>query len=120
MSQGSYVGRIGSLSVHPRGSGAAVSGLLVLGALLALLVAAVPLGAVTRTVRVVAKSKSVGRVVAVIPVDDPLLNRLAKAAGVSAPDRLWVRVGSNAQNVRLGKAFDLVQGRKYRVFAAKL
>src|SRR6266566_9813529 len=40
MSVGSYVGRIGSLSVHPRGSGAAVSGLLVLGALLALLVAA--------------------------------------------------------------------------------
>ncbi|TML56938.1 MAG: GGDEF domain-containing protein [Actinobacteria bacterium] len=192
------------MSVHPRGSGAAVSGLLVLGALLALLVAAwgvafgagtteldradarlasevraasagfsglvaaadaragslaaspalqravlsrnrgairdalhgrpdiavyggsellvgsIPPGAVTRTVRVVAKSKSVGRVVAVIPVDDPLLNRLANSAGVSPPDRLWVRVGSDAQNVRLGKAVDLVQGRKYRVFAAKL
>src|SRR5438132_9926920 len=49
MSERSYVGRIGSLSVYPRGSGAAVSGLLVLGALLALLVAAwaVALGAGT-------------------------------------------------------------------------
>jgi diguanylate cyclase (GGDEF)-like protein len=85
-----------------------------------LLVGSISPGAVTRTVRVVAKSKSVGRVVAVIPVDDPLLNRLATAAGVSPPDRLWVRVGSNVQNVHLGRAFDLVQGRKYRVFAAKL
>jgi diguanylate cyclase (GGDEF)-like protein len=203
MSQGSYVERIGSLSLHPRGSGAAVSGLLVLGALLALLVAAwavafgagqteldradarlasevraasagfsglvaaadaragslaaspalqravlkrdraaisnelggrtdlavygdssllagsVPPGAVTRTVRVVARSKSVGRVVAVIPVDVQLLARLAKA-GVARSDRLWVRVGSQAQDVQLGKAFDLVQGRKYRVFAARL
>jgi diguanylate cyclase (GGDEF)-like protein len=204
MSQGSYVERIGSLSLHPRGRGAAVSGLLVLGALLALLVAAwavafgagqteldradarlasevraasagfsglvaaadaragslaaspalqravlkrdraaisnelggrtdlavyggsrllagsVPVGAVTRTVQVVARSKSVGRVVAVIPVDVQLLGRLAKAAGVARPDRLWMRVGSQAQDVQLGKAFDLVQGRKYRVFAAKL
>ena len=47
-----------------------------------LLVGSIPPGAVTRTVRVVAKSKSVGRVVAVIPVDDPPLNRLANAAGV--------------------------------------
>src|SRR5437763_12170769 len=49
MSERSYVGRIGSLSVYPRGSGAAVSGLLVLGALLALLIAAwaVALGAGT-------------------------------------------------------------------------
>ena len=204
MSQGSYVGRIGSLSVHPRGSGAAVSGLLVLGALLALLVAAwgvafgagateldradarlasevraasagfsglvaaadaragslaaspalqravlrrnrgairrelhgrtdlavyggsellagsIPPGAVTRTVRVVARSKSIGRVVAIVPVDVALLNRLAKGAGVATPDRLWVQVGKRAQNVQLGRAFDLVQGRKYRVFAAKL
>jgi len=204
MSEGSYVGRIGSLSLHPRGSGAAVSGLLVLGALLALLVAAwaaafgagateldradarlasevraaaagfsslvgtadaragslaaspalqqavrrqdpsaitrllhgrtdiavyggskllvgsIPPGAVTRTVRVVSRSKSIGRVVAVIPVDDPLLRRLALAAGIGPPDRLLVRVGSRAQSVQLGKAFDLVQGRKYRVFAAKL
>jgi diguanylate cyclase (GGDEF)-like protein len=84
-----------------------------------LLAGSVPPGAVTRTVRVVARSKSVGRVVAVIPVDVQLLARLAKA-GVARSDRLWVRVGSQAQDVQLGKAFDLVQGRKYRVFAARL
>jgi diguanylate cyclase (GGDEF)-like protein len=85
-----------------------------------LLVGSIPPGAVTRTVRVVSRSKSIGRVVAVIPVDDPLLRRLALAAGIEPPDRLSVRVGSRAQSVQLGKAFDLVQGRKYRVFAAKL
>ena len=204
MSEGSYVGRIGSLSVLPRGRGAAVSGLLVLGALLALLAAAwavafgagateldradarlasevraaaagfsglvgaadaragslaaspalqravlrrdraavrrlvggqtdiavyagtkllagrVPAAAVTRTVRVVARSKSIGRVVAVIPVDSTLLERLGRAADVAPPDRLWVRIGSEARAASLGKAFDLVQGRKYRVFAARL
>ena len=204
MSEGSYVGRIGSLSVHPRGRGAAVSGLLVLGALLALLAAAwavafgagsteldradarlasevragaagfsglvgaadaragslaaspalqravlrrdraavrrltrgrpdiavyagtkllaghVPAAAVTRTVRVIARSKSIGRVVAVIPVDSTLLERLGRAGDVAPPDRLWVRIGSEARDALLGKAIDLVQGRKYRVFAARL
>jgi hypothetical protein len=85
-----------------------------------LLAGSIPPGSVTRTVRVVSRSKSIGRVVAVIPVDDSLLRRLAGAAGIGPPDRLWVRVGSRAQSVQLGKAFDLVQGRKYRVFAAKL
>jgi len=193
------------LSVYPRGSGAAVSGLLVLGALLALLVAAwaaafgtgtteldradsrlasearsasagfsalvaagdaragtlaaspslqrallrgdrpavqrllqdrtdvavygkatllagqVPPGAAaTRTVRVVARGKAIGRVVATIPVNGALLERLGRDAGVEPPDRLWVRIGSGARSAPLGKAFDLVQGRKYRVFAAKL
>src|SRR5438874_2201689 len=117
MSEGSYVGRIGSLSVLPRGRGAAVSGLLVLGALLALLAGRVPAAAVTRTVRVVARSKSIGRVVAVIPVDSTLFERLGRAADVAPPDRLWVRIGSEARAASLGKAFDLVQGRKYRVFA---
>ncbi|TML12066.1 MAG: GGDEF domain-containing protein, partial [Actinobacteria bacterium] len=206
MSERSYVGRIGSLSVYPRGSGAAVSGLLVLGALLALLVAAwaVALGAgtteldradarlasearsasagfsalvatgdaragtlaasaplqravlrgdgtavtrllhgrtdvavygktrllggqvpatvaATRTVRVVARGRAVGRVVAIIPVNGALLARLGTEAGVDAPDRLWVRVESEAGSAPLGKAFDLVQnGRKYRVFATRL
>jgi diguanylate cyclase (GGDEF)-like protein len=206
MSQGSYVGRIGSLSVTPgRGSGTAVSGLLVVGALLALLVAAwavalgagtteldradarlasevrgaaagfsglvgaadaragslaaspalqravlrgdggavrrllqghpnlavyagskllggqVPAAAVTRTVRVVARSKTVGRVVAFIPVDRTLLASLGKAVDVAARDRLWVRTGSDARSAPLGKGFDLVQGgRKYRVFATKV
>src|SRR2546426_468656 len=204
MSQGSYVGRIGSLSYYPRGSGAAVSGLLVLGALLALLVAAwavafgagateldradarlasevragaagfsalvaagdaragslaaspalqravlrgnrqaitrllhrrtdlavyagtellagrIPAAAATRTVRVVARGKTIGRVVAVIAVGSTLLERLGRTAGVAPPDRLWVRIGSEARDTPFGKAFDLVQGRKYRVFAAKL
>jgi diguanylate cyclase (GGDEF)-like protein len=202
MSHGSYVGRIESLSVRPRGSGAAVSGLLVLGALLALLVAAwaAALGAgasdlnhadarlasevrgaaaafsglvgaadaragslaaspalqravlrrdrsairrltrgdpeiavyagtkllsgpasaaaVTRTVRVVARSRSIGRVVAVIPVDRTLLKRLGKAGDVASSDRLWVRVGNS--DVPLGRAFDLVRGRRYRVFATRV
>jgi diguanylate cyclase (GGDEF)-like protein len=194
------------LSVYPRGSGAAVSGLLVLGALLALLVAAwaaafragtteldradarlasearsasagfsalvaagdaragtlaatpalqravlrgnaagirrvlggrtdvavygnsrllaghVPsVAAATRTVRVVADGRTVGRVIAFIPVTGALVDRLASSAGVESPDRLWVRVGSEALGAPLGKAFDLVQaGRKYRVFATKL
>jgi diguanylate cyclase (GGDEF)-like protein len=85
-----------------------------------LLAGSIPPGAVTRTVRVVSRSRSIGRVVAIIPVNDALLQRLARAAGIGAPDRLWVRVGGRAQSVQLGKAFDLVQGRKYRVFAAKL
>jgi diguanylate cyclase (GGDEF)-like protein len=194
------------LSVYPRGSGAAVSGLLVLGALLALLVAAwaaafrtgtteldradarlasearsasagfsalvaagdaragslaaspalqravlrgdgaavsrvlegrtdvavygktrllagqPPSGAAaTRTVRVVAGGKAIGRVVAIIPVDAALLARLGRSAGVDPPDRLWLRVGSEALGAPLGRAFDLAHaGRKYRVFAAKL
>jgi diguanylate cyclase (GGDEF)-like protein len=194
------------LSVYPRGSGAAVSGLLVLGALLALLVAAwaaafqagtseldradarlasearsasagfsalvaaadaragslaaspalqravlrgdgvevrgqldgrtdvavygpsrllagqVPAGAAaTRTVRVVARGKAIGRVVAFIPVTGALVDRLGREAGIDPPDRLWVRVGSEALGAPLGKAFDLMQaGRKYRVFATKL
>src|SRR5437867_12189165 len=171
MSARSYVGRIGSLSVYPRGSGAAVSGLLVLGALLALLVAAwaaafgtgtteldradsrlasearsasagfsalvaagdaragtlaaspslqrallrgdgpavqrllqgrtdvavyakatllagqVPSGAAaTRTVRVVARGKAIGRVVATIPVNGALLERLGRDPGAEPPD----------------------------------
>src|SRR6185437_5369507 len=204
MSQGSYVGRIGSLSVHPRGSGAAVSGLLVFGALLVVLVAAwvvalstgaseldradsrlasevraaaagfsglvgmadaeagslaaspalqravlrrdrgavrrllrgrqdlavyagtkllagnVPAASVTRTVRVVARSRTIGRVVAVIPVDSTLVGSLSSAAGVAPPDRLWVRIGREARDAPVGKAFDLDQGRKYRVFATRL
>jgi diguanylate cyclase (GGDEF)-like protein len=85
-----------------------------------LLAGHVPAAAVTRTVRVVARSKSIGRVVAVIPVDSTLLARLGRAGDVAPPDRLWVRIGSEARAAPLGKAFDLVQGRKYRVFAARL
>jgi diguanylate cyclase (GGDEF)-like protein len=77
--------------------------------------------AATRTVRVVAGGKAVGRVVAFIPVTGALVDRLGSEAGVESPDRVWVRVGSEALGAPLGKAFDLVQaGRKYRVFATKL
>src|SRR5207247_3460960 len=206
MSERSYVGKIVPLAIYPRGSGAAVSGLLMLGALLALLVAAwvaafqvgttaldradarlasearsaaagfsalvaagdaragtlaatpalqravlrrnavgvraevdgasdvavygrgrllagrPPSGAAaTRTVRVVAGGKVVGRVVATIPVTGLLVDRLARQAGVEPPDRLWLRVGSDALGAPLGKSFDRAQsGRKYRVFGTKL
>ena len=87
-----------------------------------LLVGQVPSGAAaTRTVRVASGGKTIGRVVAIIPVNGALLGRLGATAGVEPPDRLWVRIGNEARTARLGKAVDLVQdGRKYRVFAAKL
>jgi len=85
-----------------------------------LLAGHVPAASVTRTVRVVARSRTIGRVVAVIPVDSALLGRLSSAAGVAPPDRLWVRIGREARDAPVGKAFDLVQGRKYRVFATRL
>src|SRR5207245_4975999 len=80
----------------------------------------VPAAAVTRTVRVVARSKSIGRVVAFIPLDSTLLQSLGRAGEVASSDRLWVRIGSQARDAPLGKGFDLVQGRKYRVFATKV
>ena len=127
--------RAGSLAASPslqravlRGDGAAVRGLLhgrtdvaVYGKT-RLLGGQVPTSlAVTRTVRVVARGKAIGRVVAIIPVNGALLGRLGRAAGVEPPDRLWVRVAGDARGAPLGRAFDFVQGgRKYRVFAAKL
>jgi diguanylate cyclase (GGDEF)-like protein len=85
-----------------------------------LLAGRIPAVAATRTVRVVARGKTIGRVVAVIAVDSTVLERLGRTAGVAAPDRLWLRIGSEARDAPLGKGFDLAQGRKYRVFAAKL
>jgi diguanylate cyclase (GGDEF)-like protein len=80
----------------------------------------VPAASVTRTVRVVAHSRTIGRVVAVIPVDGALVGSLSSAAGVAPPDQLRVRIGSEARNTPVGKAFDLEQGRKYRVFATRV
>jgi diguanylate cyclase (GGDEF)-like protein len=85
-----------------------------------LLAGRVPAASVTRTVRVVARSRTIGRVVAVIPVDGALVGSLSSAAGVTLPDRLWVRIGNEARDAPVGKAFDLDQGRKYRVFATRL
>jgi diguanylate cyclase (GGDEF)-like protein len=85
-----------------------------------LLAGRMPAAAVTRTVRVVARSRSIGRVVAFIPLDNTLLERLGRAGDVASSDRLWVRLGRQARDAPLGKAFDLVQGRKYRVFATKV
>ena len=62
-----------------------------------LLAGRVPAASVTRTVRVVARSRTIGRVVAVIPVDSTLLGSLSRAAGVAPPDRLWVRIGRAAR-----------------------
>lgn len=205
MSGGSYLGRIETLAVRPRRrSGAAVAGLLLFGALLALLVAAWaaaltlggseldradarlaseahaalgtfgmrvaeadaragslaasadlqrallrhdrsavrrllrgrpelavyagdvllagprPAAAVTRTVAVVAQGRRIGRVVGIVPVDRSSLDRLGAAAGVRAPDRLWVRSQTRGSPFPLGRAFDRVDGRRYRVFAVRL
>lgn len=197
MSDGSYVERIESLSVRPRRRGAAVSGLLLLGALLALLIAAwvvalgvggseldradsrlandvraaaasfsariadgdaqagslaaspalqravlrrdrpalqrvlrgrtnvvvygrerllfgsLPSSAVTRTVRVVSSGKSIGRVVAVIPLNGELLDRIATLAHVEAPDRLLIRVGRPAGALPVGRAVDFGSDRLF-------
>ncbi len=205
MSGGSYLGRIETLALRPRRrSGAAVAGLLVFGALLALLVAAWaaaltlggseldradarlaseahaalgtfsmrvaeadaragslaasaelqrtllrhdrsavrrllrgrpalavyagddllagprPAAAITRTVAVVARGRRIGRVVGIVPVDRSSLDRLGAAAGVRAPDRLWVRSETPRRRFPLGRAFDRVDGRRYRVFAVRL
>lgn len=80
----------------------------------------VPSAAVTRAVRVVARGHVIGRVVSFIPVTDTLLERLGSAAGIKAPDRLRLSVGTEAGKVPLGKAFDLTDGRKYRAFGTKL
>src|SRR6266508_1017922 len=193
MSGGSYLGRIETLALRPRRrSGAAVAGLLVFGALLALLVAAWaaaltlggseldradarlaseahaalgtfsmrvaeadaragslaasaelqrallrhdrsavrrllrgrpalavyarddllagprPSAAITRTVAVVARGRRIGRVVGIVPVDR------------SSLDRLWVRSETPRRRFPLGRAFDRVDGRRYRVFAVRL
>src|SRR5207245_3095473 len=52
--------------------------------------------------------------------DSTLLQSLGRAGEVASSDRLWVRIGSQARDAPLGKAFDLVQSRKYRVFATKV
>ncbi len=76
--------------------------------------------AVTRGVTVVAHGRAVGRVVGVVAVDRPLLDRLGAAAGVRPPDRLWVVSGAGARVVPQGEAFDRTTDRRYRVFGARL
>jgi diguanylate cyclase (GGDEF)-like protein len=75
--------------------------------------------AVTRSVAVVARGRRIGRVVGIVPVDRSSLDRLGAAAGVRAPDRLRVRA-QTPEGAPIGRAFDRVEGRRYRVFALRL
>ena len=78
-----------------------------------------PDSALTRSVAVVAGRKTIGRVVAIVPVDRRALDRLEVAAGVRPPDRLSVRA-SRGRDGPLGRAFDRTTDRRYRVFAVRL
>ena len=78
-----------------------------------------PDSALTRSVTVVAGRKTIGRVVAIVPVDRRALDRLEVAAGVRPPDRLSVRA-SRGRDGPLGRAFDRTTDRRYRVFAVRL
>jgi diguanylate cyclase (GGDEF)-like protein len=82
--------------------------------------AAAPSLAVTRSVSIVARGRRVGRVVTFVSLDAHSLRQLAATVGVRAPDRLQVRSGPEAADSRAGKAFDQVDGRRYRVFAVQL
>ena len=61
-----------------------------------LLFGSLPSRVVTRTVRVVSSGKSIGRVVAVIPLNSELVDQIATVAHVEAPNRLLMLVGPAA------------------------
>jgi diguanylate cyclase (GGDEF)-like protein len=84
------------------------------------LVGSMPSPAVTRSVAVVARGRSIGRVVGIVPVDRDLIDRLGAAAGVRPPDRLRVASGARAAAVPVGAPFERVTDRRYRVFAERL
>jgi diguanylate cyclase (GGDEF)-like protein len=80
----------------------------------------VPDSAVTRGVAVLSRQRVVGRVVGIVPVDRASLDRLAVDADIRPPDRLWVVSGTAATSVPLGRGFDRVADRRYRVFGVRL
>ncbi len=86
-----------------------------------LLAGSVPVGAVTRAVRVMARGKSIGRVVAAILLNRALLDRMGAAGRVEPPDRLLVRTGVGAAAIPVGRASDIrISGRRYRIFAERV
>jgi diguanylate cyclase (GGDEF)-like protein len=82
-----------------------------------LLAGSLPAPAVTRTARIVLRGRSIGRVVATIPLGKEMLDRIAEAAGVRPPDRLIARTGAAASAMTLGRATDFGSS---RVFAEQI
>jgi diguanylate cyclase (GGDEF)-like protein len=80
----------------------------------------VPAAAVVRSVAIVARGRTVGRVAAFVPLDDAFFARLGARADVHAPDRLDVARGSRASSVTLGRAFDSSGKRRDRSFALRV
>jgi diguanylate cyclase (GGDEF)-like protein len=80
----------------------------------------VPAAAVVRSVAIVARGRTVGRVAAFVPLDDAFFARLGARADVHAPDRLEVDRGSRASSVTLGRAFDSSAKRRDRSFALRV
>jgi diguanylate cyclase (GGDEF)-like protein len=78
-----------------------------------------PASAVAREVAVVARGRTLGRVVAFVPLDASFFARLAARAHVQAPDRLRVVRGSSASSVPLGRAFDSARNDE-RVFPLRV
>jgi diguanylate cyclase (GGDEF)-like protein len=72
----------------------------------------------TRDVSVVARGRTIGRVVASVPLDRPALERLAAEADVEPPERLVVR--GRSRTGPIGRAFDLSTDKRYRAFAVQL
>jgi diguanylate cyclase (GGDEF)-like protein len=80
-----------------------------------------PGASITRSVRIIARGRAVGRVVASIPLQPSLLRSLEREAGTRAPDRLRLEVGAAAANVPVARGFDAeYQGRAFRFFAARV
>jgi diguanylate cyclase (GGDEF)-like protein len=80
----------------------------------------VPAAAVVRSVAIVARGRTVGRVAAFVPLDDAFFARLGARADVHAPDRLGVDRGSRASSVTVGRAFDSSGKRRDRSFALRV
>jgi diguanylate cyclase (GGDEF)-like protein len=80
----------------------------------------VPAAAVVRSVAIVARGRTLGRVAAYVPLDDAFFARLGARADVRPPDRLDVVRGSQASSVELGRAHNASGKQRDRSFALRV
>ena len=76
--------------------------------------------AVTRSVVVLSRGRPIGRVVAVVPIDEEALQQLATQAEVHPPDRLAAASGTAARTLPVGRAFERTTDQRLRAFATQL
>lgn len=75
---------------------------------------------VTRSVTVISSGRSIGRVVAFVPLDPDAIAALAQAAGLRRPDRFITLSGAAAAGLPVGQAFDRAKNGRLRMFATRL